>query len=130
MSLAEADALVPRLTEIFARLAQLEAEIGARANELERLGANLGGGDAPSEDIAQRRRINHARAEEYRREVKKIGELGAILDDVELRIVDFPAELDGRPVHLCWQLGEREIRFYREPGAEFSRRRPLPGRER
>jgi hypothetical protein len=43
--------------------------------------------------------------------------------------VDFPAELDGRPVLLCWQLGEASVQYWHEADAGFrSRQRlaPLP----
>ena len=35
-------------------------------------------------------------------------------------LVDFPSELDGRPVYLCWKLGEPEIQFWHEVDAGFA----------
>jgi hypothetical protein len=39
--------------------------------------------------------------------------------------VDFPAERDGRPVYLCWRLGEPSVQFWHEIDAGFVGRRPL-----
>ena len=39
--------------------------------------------------------------------------------------VDFPAELDGEIVELCWQYGEKELAFYHRRDEGFAGRRPL-----
>jgi len=38
-------------------------------------------------------------------------------------MLDFPAYRDGRPVLLCWKVGEVSVRFWHEPGQGFDRRR-------
>ena len=40
-------------------------------------------------------------------------------------LVDFPAVLDGRNVHLCGKLGEPEVLYWHEVGAGFRERQPL-----
>jgi hypothetical protein len=52
--------------------------------------------------------------------------LGTILlRDPETGLVDFPGEIDGRSVFLCWRLGEKEVAWYHEENAGFSSRKPL-----
>ncbi len=41
--------------------------------------------------------------------------------------LDFPAELDGDTVLLCWLEGERGLRWYHKPEHGFAGRRPIPG---
>ncbi len=41
-------------------------------------------------------------------------------------LLDFPAELDGEPVLLCWLEGDRELRWYHRLDLGFAGRRPLP----
>lgn len=76
------------------------------------------------------------RAERLQREVQElaaeidgyIGELtdlGVEFKDYERGLVDFPGERDGRPVYLCWQLGEPEVRFWHELEAGFTGRQPI-----
>lgn len=43
-------------------------------------------------------------------------------------LVDFPGVLDGRPVDLCWRLGEPAVQYWHEIGAGYAARRPLPSR--
>jgi len=40
-------------------------------------------------------------------------------------LVDFPAVLDGRPVYLCWKLGEPEVLHWHDLDAGFRGRQPL-----
>lgn len=46
--------------------------------------------------------------------VERIESLGCVLRDLEQGVVDFYAKFEGRDVFLCWRLGERKIRFWRE----------------
>jgi hypothetical protein len=51
--------------------------------------------------------------------------------DIELRdigtgLIDFPALANGRPIWLCWRLGEpEEIRWWHELDTGFDGRQPL-----
>lgn len=50
---------------------------------------------------------------------------GAVMKDLDLGLLDFPAILHGEPVYLCWRLGEAEILFYHGVHEGFSGRKPL-----
>jgi len=41
-------------------------------------------------------------------------------------LLDFPAELDGVPVLLCWLEGDVELAWYHRVDLGFPGRRPLP----
>jgi hypothetical protein len=41
-------------------------------------------------------------------------------------LLDFPAELDGVPVLLCWLEGDRGLDWYHRADVGFAGRRPLP----
>jgi hypothetical protein len=58
----------------------------------------------------------------YQRELE---ELGIQLKDRRLGLVDFPSEIGGRTVLLCWRLGEPEVQFWHEIDAGYAGRRPL-----
>jgi len=57
--------------------------------------------------------------------INELHELGIEFKDPVRGLVDFPAELDGRVVYLCWQLGEPEVRFWHELHLGFSGRQSL-----
>ena len=58
-------------------------------------------------------------------EVVRLAERGILLRDPETGLVDFPGEIDGRSVFLCWRLGEDEVAWYHEENAGFATRKPL-----
>ena len=58
----------------------------------------------------------------YQRELE---ELGIQLKDRRLGLVDFPSEMGGRKVLLCWRLGELEVQFWHEADAGYAARQPL-----
>ena len=56
------------------------------------------------------------------------GELEAIgiqLKDRRIGLVDFPSEMDGRRMLLCWQLGEPSVQYWHEVDSGFAGRQPL-----
>jgi hypothetical protein len=46
---------------------------------------------------------------------------GLRVDDLRHGMLDFPALRGGRPVLLCWRVGEASLDFWREPGDRDSR---------
>lgn len=57
---------------------------------------------------------------------RELEDLGIQLKDRRLGLVDFPSEVAGRAVLLCWRLGEPEVRFWHEVDAGYAGRQPLP----
>ena len=57
--------------------------------------------------------------------VHRIQETGAILKDINMGLLDFPALREGREVYLCWQYGEAEIAFWHEVEAGYAGRQPI-----
>ncbi len=56
------------------------------------------------------------------------GELEAIgiqLKDRRIGLIDFPSEMDGRRMLLCWQLGEPSVQYWHEVDSGFAGRQPL-----
>lgn len=77
-----------------------------------------------------------ADAEHFQRETERLaheidgylgelGELGVEFKGFEQGLIDFPSELDGRPIYLCWKLGERAVAHWHDVDAGFSGRRQL-----
>jgi hypothetical protein len=58
----------------------------------------------------------------YQRELEQ---LGIQLKDRRLGLVDFPSEMSGRTVLLCWRLGEPEVQYWHEVDAGYAGRQPL-----
>lgn len=57
--------------------------------------------------------------------VQRILETGALIKDINIGLLDFPAMKAGREVYLCWQFGEGEIAFWHEVDAGYAGRQPI-----
>ena len=51
--------------------------------------------------------------------------LGIQLKDRRIGLIDFPSEMDGRRVLLCWQLGEESVQFWHDEASGYAGRQPL-----
>jgi hypothetical protein len=60
-----------------------------------------------------------------RKETERLSVEGIVLRDIDSGLVDFPAERDGRPMFLCWKLGEPEVAYWHPVDTGFAGRRPL-----
>jgi len=124
--LDEANAIVPRFQLLMEKLQRgalrLNAEIEMLARET---------GVEPStltpDDLLRTRPAARLIIEELDAIVHEIEESGAHLKDVQLGLVDFPAERDGEIVYLCWQFGEPEVAFWHRTEDGFAGRQPVPG---
>ncbi len=58
----------------------------------------------------------------YQRELEQ---LGIQLKDRRLGLVDYPSEIGGRTVLLCWRFGEPEVQFWHEVDSGYAGRQPL-----
>lgn len=57
--------------------------------------------------------------------IEEIRQLGVEFKGFDTGLVDFPAEMNGRPVLLCWQLGEESVKYWHEEDAGYAGRQPL-----
>jgi hypothetical protein len=51
--------------------------------------------------------------------------LGIQLKDRRIGLIDFPCDLDGRRVLLCWRLGEPSVQYWHDENAGYAGRQPL-----
>lgn len=114
-TLAEARGALPALTAHVERLVVLRADL-ADAH------AALGGGGEPAGGLPEVKALE-ARLQEA---VDWFGMMGIQLKGIAPVIVDFPAELDGRRVLLCWLEGESALEWFHSEEVGFMGRRRLP----
>ena len=57
--------------------------------------------------------------------VRQIEAWDVTLRDIETGLIDFPALVSGRPVWLCWRLGESDVAWWHELTTGIAGRRPL-----
>jgi hypothetical protein len=59
------------------------------------------------------------------RAVLQIDTWGITLRDIGSGLVDIPALVNGRPIWLCWRLGEEDIAWWHDIDAGMAGRKPL-----
>jgi hypothetical protein len=99
-----------------------------KVREYEELAANRGAGE-PSDDAERLERETAQLARDIDGYVAEIRDLGVQMKGFDTGLVDFPAEIDGRPVLLCWQLGEESVQYWHEEDAGFAGRQPLSSKQ-
>ena len=123
-SLAEANALLPRIEFIMSRMQHLALQI---RREIKQLAPNSDQ-FAHDETIVQLLRLKpelHPLFTELSQSVQEIEKLGGSFKGLDLGLVDFPAKIGGEMVELCWQYGEKEIMYYHRRDEGFAGRRLL-----
>lgn len=81
--------------------------------------------DRPDAKATQLEREIQALAKEIDGCERELDDLGIQLKDRRIGLIDFPSELDGRPVLLCWKLGEESVQFWHDEQSGFAGRQPL-----
>jgi hypothetical protein len=76
------------------------------------------------EDAEEARRLAR---EDLLRVARELEAAGVEMKDPEKGLVDFPGEMDGRRVWLCWKRGEPAVAWWHDVETGFAGRRPLPG---
>ena len=87
-------------------------------------------GETPSPDVQEQIRVlrlsMQGLIDQMQAGVARLVELDVTLRDIATGLIDFPALVSGRPIWLCWRLGERdEVEFWHPHDQGFDNRRPL-----
>ena len=56
---------------------------------------------------------------------EKIEQIGVLVKDLDIGLIDFLTRYQGRQVCLCWKLGEDRIRFWHGMDEGFAGRKPI-----
>ena len=76
-------------------------------------------------EVAEKAAQLDALVEEMRRKIAELEDFGVEVKDLDLGLVDFPAERYGETVMLCWRFGEAEVSFWHRRDEGFNSRRSL-----
>ena len=117
-TLEEANALLPEITPLMDSLLMRRAKAAKMSREIEELFEDLRidrGGPTLSE-LTQ----DFAAIEQL---ISQIQNYGCVIKDLNVGLLDFLAERNGREVYLCWRFGEDKIEYYHELHTGFQGRR-------
>ena len=116
-----------RLEELRPLLEQLRADrdaVAERQGELLKARAGNGSDQHALELRAREERLREI-VRRMERAVARLEGWDVTLRDIPSGLIDFPALASGRPIWLCWRLGEGPIEWWHEQSDGFGGRRPL-----
>ncbi len=131
-TLSEANALIPSLEAAFGRILLHKAELDELSARLSREGfadqqALLSEKLRLPSHLAEARDRMRQLVDQINGEIEKIHETGGLVKGIDAGLVDFYSRRGTQDILLCWQYGEREIRYFHGTEEGFSGRRPLDG---
>jgi hypothetical protein len=130
-TLDEAQLLVPVLESLLRTaiagkkiMEEVEAEMQALNHRI-----FLNGGTHVDVVPLARRKAERAKAEQRAKDaLAEIDSIGVQVKDLEVGLLDFPCEVEGRIVLLCWKMGEQSIAHWHSPEEGFAGRKPIDER--
>ena len=130
-TLAEAQTLLPVLESLLRSaitskqlMEEVEAEMQALTHRI-----FLNGGTHVDVVATARRKAERSKAEQRAKDaLAEIDSIGVQVKDIDIGLLDFPCEVDGRIVLLCWKMGEGSITHWHSPEEGFAGRKPIDER--
>jgi hypothetical protein len=100
---------------------EIEAEQHALAQRI-----FLNGGTSVDVVPLARRKAERAKAEQRAKDaLAEIDSIGVQVKDLDIGLLDFPCEVEGSIILLCWKLGEKSITHWHGTEEGFAGRKPI-----
>ncbi len=129
-TLEEANGLVSSLEIEFGRIARARAELAPLSEALGGADVSvaiLHDGEPPPPGRERDAERLRGLAAEITDAVERVNDLGCLVKDLEIGLVDFYAMQEGEPVLLCWQFGEPAVSHWHGVDEGYAARKPLEG---
>src|SRR5579863_4444810 len=130
-TLDEAHSLLPVLESLLRSaiagkkvMEEVEAEMQALTHRI-----FLNGGTHVDVVAIARRKAERSKAEQRAKDaLAEIDSIGVQVKDIDIGLLDFPCEVEGRTILLCWKLGEKSITHWHGTDEGFAGRKPIDER--
>ena len=122
--LDEANALVSEVRPVLEALRDDRERVAEAQAWIQRERENNGSGEH-AEELAEREREIRDIVQRMQQAVIQVDDWGITLREISSGLIDFPALANGRPIWLCWRLGEADIEWWHETNVGFDGRQPL-----
>src|SRR3984885_10606778 len=89
----------------------------------------LNGGTFVDVVAVARRKAERVKAEQRAKDaLAEIDSIGVQVKDIDIGLLDFPCQVEGQTVLLCWKLGEKSITHWHRTEEGFAGRKPIDER--
>jgi hypothetical protein len=130
-TLDEAQAMLPVLESLLKRAIEGKKAAEAIEGRLQELNRKIFLSGGLFVDVARVRRQRAAlesHVQAAKDSVAEIDAIGVQVKDLETGLLDFPCQVNGEIVLLCWKLGEGRIDYWHSVEAGFRGRQPIDER--
>lgn len=123
----EANAALPEVERILTALRDQREELIALRDRV--VAASPPDDESPTPEVAERIRLlrlgMQGLIDQMQAGVARLVEMDITLRDIPSGLIDYPALFSGRPIWLCWRLGETAVEHWHSHDDGFDTRRPL-----
>jgi hypothetical protein len=123
----EANDSLPEVERILIALRDQREELIARRDKVVELSPP--DDETPTPKVAEQVRLlrlgMQGLIDQMQAGVSRLVEMDITLRDIASGLIDFPALVTGRPIWLCWRLGEADVAHWHPHDEGFDTRRPL-----
>ena len=127
-TLDEAQTLVPVLESLLKTAIEgkkyadrIEQEFKATASRVFLNGGTL----LDVAQLAARKRERERQVQKAKDALAEIESTGVLVKDLEIGLLDFPCDVDGHVILLCWKLGEKSIGHWHGADEGYRFRKPI-----
>ena len=127
----EAQQLLPVLESLLRTAIEAKKLIEEFENEQQALTHRifLNGGTFLNAVPLARKKAERVKAEQRAKDaLAEIDAIGVQVKDLDIGLLDFPCEVDGQIILLCWKLGEKSITHWHGVSEGFAGRKPVDER--
>jgi len=127
----EAQSLLPVLESLLRTAIEGKKLIESVDAELQALAHRVflhGGLSVDIVHMARRKAEREKSIQRVKDALAEIDATGVQVKDLDIGLLDFPCEVDGRTVLLCWKLGEKGITHWHGVSEGFAGRKPIDER--
>ena len=130
-TLEEAQSLLPVLESLLRNALESKQLVETVDGEFQELAHRVflnGGTHLDILKLARRKAERENTVQSVKDSLAEIDATGVQVKDLDIGLLDFPCEVEGRIVLLCWKLGEKGITHWHTVSEGFAGRKPIDER--
>jgi len=127
-NLAQAQSLLPQVDRLLREALAAKAAYDQVERAIQSFAQRVmmtGGIVVDRDQVLERRSARGSAGARLRSAIEQVQELGCVIKDLDIGLVDFPTLFRGTEVYLCWKLGEPDIAFWHGVDEGFRGRKAI-----
>ncbi|MGE0405930.1 MAG: DUF2203 domain-containing protein [Candidatus Korobacteraceae bacterium] len=130
-TVSEAEAMLPILGGLLRRAIAAKHKAKEIEEEFEHVRTHVfasGGADLDIVALSRRRAEGDKSMQQIKDSVAEIQATGVLVKDIDMGLLDFPCNVEGHTILLCWKFGEEKITHWHGTDEGFASRKRIDGR--